>query len=72
MLTDGDINGALSQAEQAVALDATNGRALFVRGKAMARLGATERARADLGEAIGLGLSVRDRQEAISLLVSLR
>ena len=72
MLEEGDARSALEQVERAVELDSLNGRAFYTRGKIMARIGSPERAKADLSAAIRLpGLSSSERQEAISLLVSL-
>ena len=73
LLQDGDAMGALEHAERAIELDSLNGRAFFTRGKIMARIGATERAKSDLSAALRLpGLNTSERQDAISLLVSLR
>ena len=73
LLQDGDAMGALEHAERAVELDSLSGRAFFTRGKIMARIGATERAKSDLSAALRLpGLNPSERQDAISLLVSLR
>ena len=64
--------GALDHAERAVELDSLSGRAFYARGKIMARIGATDRAKSDLSAALRLpGLNPREREEAISLLVSL-
>ncbi len=73
MLDDGDALGALEQAERAVVLDNRSAKALFLRGKAYAEIGAIEHARADLGAALRLNsLDPMSHQEALILLVRLR
>lgn len=72
LLQDGDAMGALEHAERAVELDSLSGSAFYTRGKIMARIGSTDRAKSDLSAALRLpGLNPSQRQDAISLLVSL-
>lgn len=71
LLQDGDAMGALEYAERAVELDSRSGSAFYTRGKIMARIGSTERARSDLSHALQLGLNATQREDAIELLVSI-
>lgn len=71
LLQDGDAMGALEHAERAVELDSRSGSAFYARGKIMARIGATDRAKSDLSAALRLGLNQSQRDDALSLLVSL-
>ena len=72
LLNEGDAMGALEHAERAVELDSLNGPAFYTRGKIMARIGSTERAKSDISVSLRLpGLTLTQREEAISLLVSL-
>ena len=73
LLEEGDANQALEHAERAIELDALSAPAFYARGKIMARLGSPERAKSDLSASLRLpGLNPSQRQDAISLLVSLR
>ena len=72
LLQDGNAMGALEHADRAVELDSLSGQAFYTRGKIMARIGSTDRAKADLSASLRLpGLNQNQRQDAISLLVSL-
>ena len=72
LLRDGDAMGALEHAERAVELDSLSGQAFYIRGKIMADIGSTERAKSDLSAALRLpGLNPSQREDAISILVSL-
>lgn len=72
LLQDGDAMGALEHADRAVELDSLSGSAFYTRGKIMARIGSTDRAKSDLSAALRLpGLNPSQREDAISLLVSL-
>lgn len=72
LLQDGDAMGALEHAERAVELDSLSGHAFYTRGKIMARIGSTDRAKSDLSASLRLpGLNPSQREDAISLLVSL-
>ena len=72
LLQEGDAMGALDHADRAVELDSLSGHAFYTRGKIMARIGSTDRAKADLSASLRLpGLNQKQREEAISLLVSL-
>lgn len=72
LLQDGDAMGALEHADRAVTLDALSGQAFYTRGKIMARIGSSDRAKADLSASLRLpGLNPQQREDAISLLVSL-
>jgi len=72
LLQEGDAMGALEHVERAVELDSLSGLAFYTRGKIMARIGATDRAKSDLSAALRLpGLNPSQREDAISLLVSL-
>ena len=72
LLQDGNAMGALEHADRAVELDLLSGQAFYTRGKIMARIGSTDRAKADLSASLRLpGLNQNQRQDAISLLVSL-
>ena len=73
LLQDGDAMGALEHADRAVELDSLSANAFYTRGKIMARIGSTDRARSDLIAALHLpGLDAAQRQDLISLLVALR
>ena len=72
LLRDGDSMAALEHAERAVALDSGSAQAFYTRGKVMARIGSTDRAKADISAALRLpGLTPSQRDDAIALLVSL-
>ena len=72
LLHDGDAMGALEHVDRAVELNSLNGLAFYTRGKIMARIGSTDRAKADLSASLRLpGLNPSQREDAISLLVSL-
>ena len=72
LLRDGDSMAALEHAERAVALDSGSAQAFYTRGKVMARIGSTDRAKADISAALRLpGLTPSQREDAIALLVSL-
>ena len=72
LLRDGDAMGALEHAERAVELDSLSGQAFYIRGKIMADIGSTDRAKSDLSAALRLpGLNPSQREDAISILVSL-
>lgn len=72
LLQEGDAMGALEHIERAVELDSLSGNAFYTRGKIMARIGATDRAKSDLSVSLRLpGLTPAQREDAISLLVSL-
>ena len=71
-LENGESEAALEHAESAIALDPRSASAFFMRGKVMAHIGATAQAKADLSVSLRmLGLNAAQRDEAISLLVSL-
>ena len=81
LLHDDDVMGALEYANRAVELDSSSASAFYTRGKIMADIGSTDRAKSDLSAALGLcdpGLTSRPcnldsnrREDAASLLVSL-
>ena len=72
LLQDGDAMSALEHADRAIELDALSGQAFYTRGKIMARIGSTDRAKSDLSASLRLpGLNSSQREDAISLLVSL-
>ncbi len=72
LLEEGDTMQALDLVERAIELDSISARAFYTRGKIMARIGSTDRAKSDLSASLRLpGLDPARRQEAISLLVSL-
>ena len=72
LLEEGDAMQALEHIERAIELDNLSARAFYTRGKIMARIGSTDRAKSDLSASLRLpGLDRASRDEAISLLVSL-
>ena len=72
LLEMGDYDGALQNAERAIDMNPRSARALLVRGKIMAQIGSTDRAKSDISASLRLpGLSPTQRDDAISLLVSL-
>ena len=71
-LQNDEPEAALQHVESAIELDPRSGPALFMRGKVMAHIGATDSAKTDLSASLRLeGLSPNQRAEAISLIVSL-
>lgn len=72
LLQDGDAIAALEHANRAVELDSLSGHAFYTRGKIMAHIGSTDSAKSDLSASLRLpGLNLAQREDAISLLVSL-
>ena len=72
LLEEGDAMRALEHIERAIELDSLSARAFYTRGKIMARIGSTDRAKSDLSASLRLpGLDRASREAAISLLVSL-
>lgn len=69
---DGDATAALERLERALELEPRSPDAYFARAKIYAALGARDLAAEDIGAAIRLGLGPAQREEAISLLLTMR
>jgi membrane associated rhomboid family serine protease len=72
LFKEGDVEGALALADEAVTLDSLNAEALLLRGATRAAQGERYYATVDLGKALRLGLGPSNEVKAIQLLLSIQ
>ena len=70
-LENGEYGKVLDEANKAIRLDRSIGRAYYLRGRVLAERGEVDRAKSELSRAIRLGLDSRSKENALALLIEL-
>ena len=70
-LEEGEYGKVLDEANKAIRLDRSIGKAYYLRGRALAERGEVDHAKSELSTAIRLGLDGRTKENAVALLIEL-